>query len=1329
MQELNLYFPDPQHLIVTLVNGKTGEKTGVLEFNSPFSDKGHQQLGWYLEQYANQYSSDIDDEAAQRIESQLPELGKALFNKAFAKKPAHRLYKKFRQHDNNKIITITANHPAILALPWELLHDSKGKNFFAAEKISIQRRLGCENPTPVNPKPKIHVLFIISRPTDTDFIDPRINAQAAIDILQNIPQRITLEFLQPATLQNLRDRLQNHELPQIDIVHFDGYSSYEKNANLATSSSYLLFEQEDGKNHQVPAELFAKMLNQQQVNLVILSAVTNKINDMDSIAVNLISTGIAFVISINHSLLQAAAQKMFAAFYTSLARGYRVSNAIDDARLVLYTEPDRRDLIRLNKPARIELYDWFVPTLYHHGYDAPLLIQEDIALDKTHSVRTNLPTKSMPKFFGHRHDLWDMERKITNGKHFINLHGSAGQGKTCLAQEIGRWLQKTGRFKSVVYVDYANVQNIEPVSIAISAVAKVLQKNLTDVDAVTQALERTPTLIIFDNIDALDEYYDSNEEDALIFQTEPLILQEKPLILQDETEAFFFNDEPVDKLPNDSKLEKIVVEEEYEKTTEFHFSFSEKKSGDNEEKNPETASEKESEKESEKKTKLVKEVKKPNPLTILLNIAKKWSEAGQSCVIIISRLPQSHPKISAENNCQLDKLEPIEAIRYFDTVMASLPHMPNHDMPKRRMLEQLFGQVNYHPLSVSILTYRLKLDDVNNLNERLATELRYLPIDMSSEDKSLQASIQLFTETLEPQMQRHLAKLAIFQNGAFENVLRSIINIPEQQWQPMRQALEESGLAQTEHFDGLTVPYLEFHPSIKTLGELSVTQQAELQDRYQQGYYELANFLYNEEGRNPYHANIIEQKELPNLLTAAYGAVDTGKDWARDFGTKVDTFLSDFGLVTSGKKFTNEAKAKIEELVEKSEDWFDDFSAQAKQLITDSQPKEAQEILGEMLAHLATEPNYERCLTLGRLGNCSKLLNNLDKAVENYQQELVELNQLEPTVQINREIARTGTHLADILTHKGDYDSAKEAYLAALVIMQNLDDVSSIASIYAKLGTLKKLQGNFREAEQDFHQAYTMFKQLNESQNEASALYQMGSVYQQTKQWKAANQAYFQANENFEQQNDLLNTVATWQQLAHVNKMLGNLPEAEKWYRQTIEGNKTLENWLEVSIGLTNLAELLHEQLGRLEEARQLAEAGLAIDKAHNPNDVEIWKTYLILAKIADKQNDVKQADVYRQLARKSKTNIAEYASALESHHKFIEAVVTTMKQPKLRKQLNSMLEQRKLKGWDRLVAAVRRFLDGEKDIDYIAQTEHLDAEDIMIVNDIARKTAESKVL
>ncbi len=1322
MLELNLNFPNPKHLVVSLVNDKTGEKTGVLEFNSPFSDKGHQQLSWYLEQYANQYSSDIDDESAKRIESQLPELGKALFNKAFAKKSAHRLYKKFRQQkDDNKIITITANHPSILALPWELLHDSKGKNFLTVEKIVIQRRVNCQNPIRVNPQQKLHVLFIISRPTNINFTDPRINSQAALDTLQKISQKITVEFLQPATIQKLQERLQNRELPHVDIIHFDGYSTFDENANLADEieslPANLLFEQEDETTHKVSATLFAKILNQQQVSLVILSAAANKLSDMSSVAANLIAAGVPFVLSMNYSLLQPAAQKVFKVFYTGLVHGYKVGSAVNNARLTLYQEPDRRDLIRLNKPAKIELHDWFVPTFYHHGYDAPLLVREDIELNKRRSSRTNLPAKSSARFFGHRRNLWDMERELANGKRYINLHGAEGYGKTYLAQELGRWLQQTGQISSVVYIDYANSQNIDPISIAISSIAKVLQKNLTDVDSVTQALARTPTLIIFDNIDALgkNSKYDFNEEEALIFQEElhPLIVHE------DETKTFFFNDEPVAKLPADSKLEKIVVEEEYEKTTEFHFSFTESEKSDEFKANESKADSLVVEELEPIKPKPVKE----NSLTKLLNIAKKWSEAGQSCVIIISRHHQA-PKFLT--HCKLGKLEPIEAVRYFDTAMVN---PPVHNMPNRQLLEQLFQQVDYNPLAVNILTYRLQRDDIDNLTSRLATELRHLPIDLPPEDRAVRATVLLFAETLEPQMQRHLPKLRIFKNGAFENVLRSIVNIPEPQWQPMRKSLEDAGLVQVENFDGLTVEYLEFHPSIATLGELSSAQHSALQDRYQQGYYELANFLYNEEGHNPYHANIIEQKELPNLLTAAYGAVETGKDWAKDFGNKVDSFLSDFGLITSGKQFAKATKIQIAELAEQSEDWFEKFSEQVKQLMTENNQQEAQEVLEGMLAYLPTDPSYEKCLTLGRLGNCAKLLNNSDQAIEKYQQQLIELQQLEASDQVNREIARAGTHLADILTHKGEYNSAKEAYTAALSIMQSLNDVDSIASIYAKLGTVQKLQGNFQESEQNFHQAYLMFKQIDKPQNEAAALNQLGMVYQQTSQWKAANQAYSQANKIFEQQDDLINTIATWQQLAHVNQMLGNLPAAENWYRQAIEGNKSLENWTEVSIGLTNLAELLQDQLGRLEEAKQLAEAGLAIDKAHNPADVEIWKTYLILAKIADKQHNVKQADIYRNLAKKSKTGSLESTDNLEQHKKFIEAVVTTVKQPKLRKQLDSMLEQRKLKGWDKLVTAVQRFLDGEKDVEYIAQTEQLDTEDAMIVHNIARKTSESKIM
>jgi hypothetical protein len=159
-----------------------------------------------------------------------------------------------------------------------------------------------------------------------------------------------------------------------------------------------------------------------------------------------------------------------------------------------------------------------------------------------------------------------------------------------------------------------------------------------------------------------------------------------------------------------------------------------------------------------------------------------------------------------------------------------------------------------------------------------------------------------------------------------------------------------------------------------------------------------------------------------------------------------------------------------------------------------------------------------------------------------------------------------------------------------------------------------------------------------------------------------------------------------------------------------------------ISIGCNNLAELLQQQPHRLAEARQLAETALSIDKNRDPNEVEIWKTYLVLAQIADQQSDFSQAKVYRRLAREAKASQAQKHQQLEQHNKFVEAVVATVAQPRLRAQLEPMLQQRESKGWRKLIAAIRRILDGERDWETLSETERLDLEDALIVREILQQ-------
>ena len=117
----------------------------------------------------------------------------------------------------------------------------------------------------------------------------------------------------------------------------------------------------------------------------------------------------------------------------------------------------------------------------------------------------NLPKQPEAGFFGRSRELWKIDRCFTQNTRRITLSGFGGQGKTSLAIEAGAWLQTTGMFSRVCFVDYANFQSVDALAVAVATLATVLQHSFLDAEAVIPVLAQIPTLIILDNLEALPE--------------------------------------------------------------------------------------------------------------------------------------------------------------------------------------------------------------------------------------------------------------------------------------------------------------------------------------------------------------------------------------------------------------------------------------------------------------------------------------------------------------------------------------------------------------------------------------------------------------------------------------------------------------------------------------------------------------------------------------------------------------------------------------------------------------------------------------------------------
>jgi tetratricopeptide (TPR) repeat protein len=221
---------------------------------------------------------------------------------------------------------------------------------------------------------------------------------------------------------------------------------------------------------------------------------------------------------------------------------------------------------------------------------------------------------------------------------------------------------------------------------------------------------------------------------------------------------------------------------------------------------------------------------------------------------------------------------------------------------------------------------------------------------------------------------------------------------------------------------------------------------------------------------------------------------------------------------------------------------------------------------------------------------------------------------------------------------------------------------------------------------------------------EANAWHQLGITFQKSRQWEAAEQAYRQSAQIVEAQDNLAGAARTWNQLANVSLGAGKLKEAEEWYWKAIKADRATSNAIGISIGLSNLADLLQQFPNRLNEAQQLAEEGLAIDKTLDPAAAEIWKTYELLAQISDQQGDPAKAKEYRRLSRTTRANFAGTEYELRQYAPLIEAIVSAVDDAEVRQQLEPMLENRISNGWQNLIAAIRQILNGQRDEDILCE-------------------------
>ena len=140
--------------------------------------------------------------------------------------------------------------------------------------------------------------------------------------------------------------------------------------------------------------------------------------------------------------------------------------------------------------------------------------------------------------------------------------------------------------------------------------------------------------------------------------------------------------------------------------------------------------------------------------------------------------------------------------------------------------------------------------------------------------------------------------LGVFQGGAFEPEIISILDISAKQWQLLCSALTKMGLIESEHVQDFRIPYLKFHPSLRNelWSNLPIELQVGISSAYRWRYVQLISYLFFEEGKNTEMIELLAKQDLPNILNTVYTAIYAKEKWNKKVANYVDLFLKRFGM-------------------------------------------------------------------------------------------------------------------------------------------------------------------------------------------------------------------------------------------------------------------------------------------------------------------------------------------------------------------------------------------------------------------------------------------------
>jgi hypothetical protein len=277
-------------------------------------------------------------------------------------------------------IVLRIDDPALAALPWEMMYDPLSDTYVCRSEQLVRTVAVHAVCAPVEAHLPIRILAVDASPRGMPSLDLLGERVVLSQVLENgiADGRLELSWVPRATWTALQERLLDGPW---HVVHFFGRGAFDPERD----EGFLLLVDEDGRPDRVEAGRFADLLREARPipPVVVLNAcesgVPGMVDTFSGTATTLVRHGIATVAAMQYEISADAAVAFARAFYTALAHGRTVDEAVSSGRVGILGHQD----------ATLE---WITPALYVRDQRTSLVAGRTLGATTTTTVAATRTT-------------------------------------------------------------------------------------------------------------------------------------------------------------------------------------------------------------------------------------------------------------------------------------------------------------------------------------------------------------------------------------------------------------------------------------------------------------------------------------------------------------------------------------------------------------------------------------------------------------------------------------------------------------------------------------------------------------------------------------------------------------------------------------------------------------------------------------------------------------------------------------------------------------------------------------------------------------------------